>query len=309
MRIAILGAGGVGGYYGATMARAGHDVRLFARGAHRDAIRSGGLEVREPDSTWTIPLTATDDPGELDDSDLAVVAVKSYSLNEVAPVARRLAEGGAVVLPLLNGVEAFDTLAMQGVPVERMLEGVTMIGAARPAPGVIQRMSDFRIVILGEHTGGRSERAERAAAAFRDAGAEARVSEDIQVDLWRKFLFLAPFAAVCGMSRRAIGPVRDAPLGRLAFERGVREIAAIARARGVSLPDGEEQRAVDRMAALAPDLKPSLLFDLERGAPTELDVLSGAVARYGRACGVPTPVHDTAAAVLAAASARSEAGT
>jgi 2-dehydropantoate 2-reductase len=303
MKIAILGAGGVGGYFGATMARAGHDVRLFARGDHLAAIRSRGLEVREPGGTWRISMQASADPADLAGSDFAVVAVKSYSLGQIAPVVRRAAEAGAVVLPLLNGVEAFDTLAAAGVPADGMLEGLAMIGATRPEPGVVHRASEFRAVVLGERSGGPSGRAERIASAFRDGGADARVSEDVTVDLWRKFLFLATFAAVSGMSRRSIGAVREAPLGRRLLERGVGEIAAVARARGVALPEGEEGRALERFEALAPDLKPSLLFDLERGSPTELDVLSGAVSRYGAALGIPTPVHDTATAVLSAASA------
>jgi len=307
MKIAILGAGGVGGYFGATMARAGHAVRLLARGEHLSAIRARGLEVREPGGVWRISMPASDGPADLADVDFAVVAVKSYSLSEVAPAAKTAAEAGAVVLPLLNGVEAFDTLAAAGVPAGQILEGLAMIGASRPEPGVVQRSSEFRAVVVGERSGGPSERAERIASAFRDGGADARVSENVTVDLWRKLIFLATFAAVSGMSRRSIGPVREAPLGRLLLERGVAEIVAIARARGVPLPAGEEGRTLERFDAMPPDLKPSLLFDLEHGSPTELDVLSGAVSRYGRATGVATPVHDTATAVLSAASAKAPA--
>ena len=305
MKIAILGAGGVGGYFGATMARAGHDVRLFARGEHLAAIRARGIEVREPEGVWRISMPASDDPEDLAGCEFAVVAVKSYSLAGIAPAVRQAARSGAVVVPLLNGVEAFDALAGGGVPAERMLEGLAMIGATRPAPGVVERASTFRVVVLGERSGGGSGRAERIASAFRDGGSEARVSENISVDLWRKFLFLATFAAVSGMSRRSIGPIREAPFGRLLLERGVAEIAAVGRARGVALPAGEEDRALERFEALAPDLKPSLLFDLEHGSSTELDVLSAAVSRYGRAAGIPTPVHDTATAVISAASATS----
>src|SRR5262249_54442532 len=182
MKIAILGAGGVGGFFGATMARAGHHVRLFARGEHLAAIRSRGLEVREPEGVWRISMPASADPADLVECELAVVAVKSYSLVEIAPVARRAAEAGAVVLPLLNGVEAFETLAASGVPEERMLEGLAMIGASRPEPGVVQRGSAFRAVVVGERSGGPSDRAERIAAVFRDGGSDARVSENVTVD-------------------------------------------------------------------------------------------------------------------------------
>ncbi len=304
MKVAVVGAGGIGGYFGGSIARAGHEVRLFARGENRDAIRSRGLEVREPEGTWTVKVLATDDAAELLPTDLAIVAVKSYSLLEVAPVVARLAAAGAVVVPLLNGVEAFESLVAAGVPADRMLGGLTAISVEKSAPGVVTRKSDFRTVAVGERGGGTSERAERIAAAFREAGAEARVSENIEVDLWRKFLFLATIAAACGLARAPIGAVRDAPLGPELLERAGREIAAVARARGVALPAGEEDQVFQRLSALPPGLKPSFLVDLERGGRNELDILSGAVARYGRACGVPTPVHDTAVAALSAAASR-----
>jgi 2-dehydropantoate 2-reductase len=300
MKIAIVGAGGVGGYFGATLARAGHEVVLLARGEHRDVIRSRGLEVREPEGVWTARVGATDDPAELSPADLTLVAVKSYSLAEVASAVRRLAEGGSDVLPLLNGVEAFESLAALGVPADRMLAGLTVISVEKTAPGVVTRKSPFRSVVVGERGGGSSERAERAAALFREAGADARVSEDIAVDLWRKFLFLTTLAAACGLARAPIGPVRDAPQGGLLLQRAAREIAAVARARGVALPDGEEEQVLERMAALPAGMKPSFLLDLERGGPNELDVLSGAVSRYGRESGVPTPIHDTAVAAFSA---------
>jgi 2-dehydropantoate 2-reductase len=300
MRIAIVGAGGVGGYFGGTMARAGHEVVLLARGEHRDAIRSRGLEVREPEGSWTVQVGATADPAELLPADLAVVAVKSYSLSDVAPTVRRLAEAGAIVLPLLNGVEAFEALLGLGVLAERLLAGLAVISAEKTAPGIITRKSDFRSVVLGERIGGRSERAERVAAVFREAGADARVSEDIAVDLWRKFLFLATLAAACGLARAPIGAVRNAPLGSELLEGAGREIAAVARAKGVALPAGEEDQMLARMAALPAGMKPSFLLDLERGGSNELDVLSGAVSRFGRESGVPTPVHDTAVAAFSA---------
>src|SRR4051812_49783916 len=140
MNIAILGAGGVGSYYGGTLARAGHRVALLARGAHLEALRGErGLEVRTPEGTFTVAVEAVGDADELRDVELAVVAVKSYSLAEIAPAARRLAERGAVVLPLLNGVEAADRLIAAGVPGEQVLGGLTEISAVRIGPGIVER--------------------------------------------------------------------------------------------------------------------------------------------------------------------------
>lgn len=307
MRIAIVGAGGVGGYFGACLARAGHEVRLFARGEHARVIRERGLEIREPgEETWNVRLPASDDPAALLPCDFAVLSVKSYSVSEVAPVLVGLAEAGADVVPLLNGVEAFENLVAFGVAKERLLAGLAVISADRSAPGVITRHSVFRRVVVGERSGGMSDRAERIADAFRGAGAESSASPDIALDLWRKFLFLSTIAAACGLSRTPIGPLREAPGGRRLIERLIGETAAVGRARGVALPVGQEAMVMDGVMALAPHLKPSFLLDLERGGPTELDVLSGAIVRYGREAGVETPTHETAAAAFAAATGAPE---
>ncbi|HEX9943356.1 MAG TPA: 2-dehydropantoate 2-reductase [Thermoanaerobaculia bacterium] len=301
MRIAILGAGGVGGYYGGALARAGHPVALLARGAHLDALRARGLEVRTPEGTFTAAVQAAGDPSEIGAVDLAVVAVKTYSLEEIAPAARLLAEAGATVLPLLNGVEAADRLIADGVPADRVLGGLTEISAARIAPGVIQRHSPFQRVVVGEREGGTSERAERIAAAFREAGAEARVADDITADLWRKLAFISTMAAACGLARSPVGPIRDTPLGHLLIERAVREVLAVGRARGVALTEDDASKILGFVDSLPGALKPSFLLDFESGGPTELDDLSGAVSRLGRLAGVETPVHDVATAALGVA--------
>jgi 2-dehydropantoate 2-reductase len=298
MRIAVLGAGGVGCYYGGALARAGHRVALLARGANLDALLARGLEVRTPDGTYTAAVEATDDPKGLGEADFAIVSVKTYSLAEIAPVGRFLAEAGATIVPLVNGVEAADRLQQAGVPVERILGGLTQISAARVGPGIVERRSPFQRVIVGELTRGASERATQIAAAFRDAGAEASVSNDIVADLWRKLAFIATMAAACGLARSSIGPVREAPLGSLLIERAVREVFAVARARGVALGDDEESSTLRFIESLGGAMKPSFLLDLESGGRTELDDLSGAVSRLGRQAGVATPVHDTATAAL-----------
>jgi len=300
MRIAVLGAGGVGGYFGGLLARAGQEVGLLARGAHLDAVRAHGLEVRTPEGPFTAAVRATGDPQELEGSELAVIAVKNYSLPEIAPVAKRLAEAGAVILPLLNGVEAADRLIEHGVPGDRVLGGLTEISAARVGPGVVERRSDFQRIVVGERSGPPSERAERIVTVFREAGAEARGSADITADLWRKLTFIASMAAACGLARAPIGPVREAPYGPLLIERAVREVAAVARARGVALAEGMEDKLLSVIAAMPAPMKPSLLLDLESGGPTEIDDLSGAVSRLGRLAGVPTPVHDVATTALSA---------
>jgi len=298
MNIAILGAGGVGGYYGGTLARAGNRVALLARGAHLEALRERGLEVRTPEGTFTVAVEAVERADELRGTELAVVAVKSYSLAEIAPAARLLAERGATVVPLLNGVEAADRLVAAGVPDNRVLGGLTEISAARVAPGVVERRSSFHRIVVGERAGGLSERAERIAAAFRDAGSEARASVDITLDLWRKLALISTAAAVCGLARGPIGKIRSAPLGPLLIERALREVLAVGRAHGIALTDEDGEKILAFIGSLSEGLKPSLLLDLESGGQTEIDDLSGAISRFGRLAGVETPIHDAATAAL-----------
>jgi 2-dehydropantoate 2-reductase len=301
MRIAILGAGGVGGYYGGALARAGHAVALLARGAHLDALRARGLEVRTPDERFTVAVQASDDPNTFGPCDVAIVAVKTYSLVEVAPAARLLAASGAAILPLLNGVEAMDRLIESGVRGSQVLGGLTQVSVAKVGPGIVERRSPFQKVAVGERAGGSSERVRRIVEAFQQAGAEARVSEDILGDLWRKFAFIASMAAACGLARGPIGVVRDAPYGKLLLERAVREVLAVARARGLRLADDEDAKILAFIDGLGSGMKPSFLLDVEAGGPNELDDLSGAVSRLGREAGVETPVHDTATSALSAA--------
>ncbi|HVR06541.1 MAG TPA: ketopantoate reductase family protein [Thermoanaerobaculia bacterium] len=305
MRIAILGAGGVGGYYGGVLARAGHPVAMLARGAHLAALRARGIEVRNPGETFTAPVAATDDPRQLGEVELAILAVKSYSLPEILPAVRLVAETGATILPLLNGVEVADRLAAGGVPAANLLGGLSRISAARVAPGVVERRSPFQQIVAGELGGGISERAERIAAMLRDAGVDGtKASADITADLWRKFAFIATMATACGLARSPVGPLRTLPLGHLLLERAVGEVVAVARARGVALDADEEAKVVKIIDSMPETMKPSFLLDLEAGGPTELDDLSGAVARLGRQAGIETPVHDTAAAALALAGRR-----
>jgi 2-dehydropantoate 2-reductase len=304
MKIAIVGAGGVGGYYGGLLAHHGHDVVMLARpGAHLEALAARGIEVRTPEGTFTAAVGATADPRAIGAVDFAILAVKAYSLPGVVPAVRLLAEAGATILPLLNGVEVADHLAAAGVPAARILGGLTQISVVRIAPGVVERRSPFQSVVVGELPGagtGGGDRAARIVAALLEAGVTARVSADITADLWRKLAFIAAMAAVCGLARAPVGAVRAAPLGKLLFERAVGEVVAVGMARGVALAADEAEKVLRSIESLPEATRPSFLLDLLAGGPTELDDLSGAISRFGRLAGVETPVHDTAVAALGA---------
>ena len=295
----MLGAGAIGAYYGGQLARAGHDVALYARGENLAAIRRSGLEMRTPEGSTVVKVAATDRADDLAAADFAILGVKSYSLDSIGPVVGRVAERGAAILPFLNGVETTDHLLALGVSRGALLGGVTRISVARVQPGVVERRGPMQSVIIGELDGQTTDRVTRIAAAFRDAGADARVSNRIDVDLWQKFIFLSAIAAACGLARTPIGVLRERPRGRRLLQRAVQEAVDVARARGIALPDDETARVVGAIDALPPGTKPSFLLDLESGGPTELDVLSGAVSRYADEAGISAPVHDTVTAALA----------
>jgi 2-dehydropantoate 2-reductase len=299
LKVIVLGAGAIGAYYGGQLARAGHDVTLYARGENLTAIRRTGLEIRTPEGTAIVHVAATDRADELGAADFAILGVKSYSLDSIGPVVRQTAEQGAAILPFLNGVETTDRLLALGVSRDALLAGVTRISVARVQPGVVERRGAFQSVIVGELDGQATDRVTRITSAFRDAGVDARVSNRIDVDLWQKFVFLSAIAAGCGLARVPIGVLRDRPLGRRLLQRAVQEAVDVARARGIPLPDDETARVVGAIDALPPGTKPSFLLDLESGGPTELDVLSGAVSRYADEAGTSAPIHDAVTAALA----------
>lgn len=305
MKFAIVGAGGIGGYYGGVLARSGNEVQILARGDNLTAIRDHGLQVRTPEGTFTASIKAGDDVTQFAPVDCVIVAVKTYSLPEVAPAAKHLAERGALIVPFLNGVDIAERLVEFGVPKETVVGGLTTISVARTEPGVFERRSNFQKVIIGEFPGGRDQtrrqRIERIVQAFLRAGVEAQVAEDICAEIWRKFAFIAAMAAVCGLARSAIGGVRAAPLGPLLLERAIREVVMVAHARGIRLADDETERILRFSMALPDGMKPSLLLDVEAGRQSEIDALSGTVGRIGREVGIETPVHDTAMAALSVA--------
>jgi len=298
MKVCVLGAGAIGAYYGGLLARAGNDVVLYARGDNLAAINSRGLEIRTSEGSSIVQIAATNDVAELGAPDFAILGVKSYSLAAIAPVVKLIAETGATIVPFLNGVETTDRLAQLGVPADAIVGGVTRISVARVAPGIVERRGAFQSVIVGELDGRVSERVSRIAAAFRDAGVDARASDQIVMELWKKFVFIASMAAGCGLARSPIGPVREIAYGRRLLERAVREVVDVASARGIALAQDEVAQVVGAIDGLPPGTKPSFLLDVEAGGQTELDVLSGAVSRYGEAAHVGTPVHDTATAVF-----------
>lgn len=305
MDIGIVGAGNIGSYYGGLLSNAGSNVKIVARGAHLDAIRAHGLEVRTPDRTFVAHPEVASDPSLVAGCDAVIVSVKSYSLAEVAPGIAAAARNGAAIVPLLNGIDAADRLARLDVPRGSILGALVAASVFRTAPGVVERKSPFDRIVIGEFDRQASDRARRLLDAFSAAGTAAELSADISFDLWRKFAFIVPMNVVCGLSRGPMGPVIASDRGRKLVVDSLHELAEVARAVGVRFGKEDEAKVCRDLLALSPSMRPSFLADLERGGPTELDLLVGNVSRLGHEHGVPTPIHDVATAAFAIATGES----
>lgn len=292
MRIAIMGAGGVGGYFGGRLARGGEEVVFIARGRHLEALRTSGLEVESPDGDFAIlPCDATDDPATVGEVDAVVVGVKAWQVTEAARAMRPMVGERTVVLPLQNGVEAPAQLAAVLGP-GPVLGGLCRIIAERVAPGRIRHGGAEPFVALGELDNRPSGRVEKLREAFDRAGVKAEVPRDIQAAMWEKFLLIAAISGVAAVTRAPVGVVRSLPETRDLLTRAMREILTLAHARGIAVRPDAVERTLDFFDRLPADGTASMQRDLMEGRPSELESQNGAVVRLGRESGVATPVHE-----------------
>ena len=297
MRVAVLGSGGIGGYYGALLAKAGHDVSFIARGAHLEAMQQRGLTLRTPDGDSTIPVTAVADTRTVGAVDLVLFCVKSYDTEPAAQALAPLMARDTAVVTFQNGVDNVEAIASV-VGSGTVLVGVVYIALQLAGPGMVQRTGGEGKIVLGELGGTLTQRVQRIASAFQQSGVPHQVSTDINRVLWEKFLFIAGVGGVTALARSGIGPLLASPEGRTLLTTSCEEIAAVARAERVPLPADAADRAVEQAATLPPQWRSSLARDLEDGRRLEVEALSGAVVRRGLKLGLPTPIHQTIAACL-----------
>ncbi len=298
MRITVFGSGGLGGYFGALLARAGHEVTFIARGPHLEAMRARGLQVNSVHGDFHLhPVRATDRAEEAPPADLVLYAVKTYHIPETAGMLPRLLGPEGVVLTTQNGVEAPDQVAAV-VGAERTLAGAVWVVSRIEAPGVIRQESAFRRIVIGELNGQLTPRAQAIARALAEAGAEAEATAEIRKVLWTKFLFIAAISGVGSVVRLPVGAWREVPETRALLEQAMREIEAVARAEGVALDPDVVPQTMAFIDNLAPGATASMQRDVEAGRLLELEAMSGAVVRIGRRHGLPTPVHAFIYAVL-----------
>ncbi|NJM34612.1 MAG: 2-dehydropantoate 2-reductase [Rhodomicrobium sp.] len=299
MRIAIMGSGGIGGYFGARLALSGSDVTFIARGRHLAAMREHGLRIEsELGDMHLTDVKATDDPAAIGPVDLVIFGVKLWDTEDAARQILPLTQHGAAVVSFQNGVQKDDIL--RGVLGEApLIGGVSYIAAYIKEPGVISQTGKMQRLIFGEFDGSRSPRVEAFLKACEAAGIHAELSEDIRRVIWEKFVFLVGLSGSTSTVRLSIGPIREDPQSRAFLADLMREVIAVGRAHGVNLA---ESFADDRLAfadSLPAAMTSSMHNDLEHGKPLEVPWLSGGVVALGKAVGVPTPCNRAVADILA----------
>jgi 2-dehydropantoate 2-reductase len=299
VRVAVVGAGAVGGYFGGRLAEAGEDVTFLARGATLRALRERGLRVDSTLGDFTIhPAAAVDDPTAIGAVDAVLVTTKAWQLPDAARSIPSLVGPETAVVPLLNGVEAPDVLTEVLGP-DPVLGGLCRIFARQEEPGHILHTGFQPTVDFGELDGRITPRVERLREAFQAVrGVEANVHPDVVAAMWTKLLFISPVSAVGAVTRQPIGVTRAVPETRALLEGGMREVEAVARARGVAMPDGAAGMVMGFVDGLPPEETTSLQRDVIEARPSELEAQAGAVVRLGREAGVATPVHDVLYAAL-----------
>jgi 2-dehydropantoate 2-reductase len=299
MKIATMAAGAVGGYFGARMAAAGHDVFFIARGAHLEAIKKNGLKIESVHGDVHLPKpNVTDDPKSVGPVDIVLFAVKLWDSEKAAELARPLIAPSSRLITLQNGVDSVERIA----PIlgsDQTIGGIAAIATVIASPGVIKHTSSFAMMRFGRA----DKRPDATLQAFVDAGKAAKIdvaiAADIERERWQKFIFLTAMAGSTSALRSPIGPIVADPELRAFFRQLMEEAFAVGNAKGVSLdPAFIESRMDFVLNQVEPGMKASMAHDLERGNRLELDWLNGKVRELGRALGVPTPASDTVYTVL-----------
>ena len=299
MKIAVMGPGGVGGYFGARLAAAGNDVTFVARGAHLHAMQEQGLRLDSEIGPLLLkPVKVVADAREIAAADAVIFAVKMRDTESAAESLKALTQKGATVYTFQNGVESAERVG-RIVGEKNVVPGVARIGSNISAPGVVKQIGTFAKLEFAERDGKPSARVAAFQEACKAAGFEAVVPANIQRELWLKFAMLAPLAGLTALTRGPIGPVRASPDAYALLKSAVEETVAVGIAMKTGLEPADAGRVMKLIDGFPKAMMASMAHDLLAGKPIEIDGLSGAVARLGAACGTPAPTHRFIAQALA----------
>jgi 2-dehydropantoate 2-reductase len=298
MRVAVIGAGGTGGYFGGLLARAGEDVIFLARGAHLEAIRARGLTVKSRVAgDFRVSAKATDDPREIGPVDLILFCVKSYKTDEAVQTIRPLVGPDTMIVSVQNGIDSEEQIA-HVVGRKPVLGAVALVSSVIESPGVIAQTAGPGKIVFGELSGGSSPRAERLLKTFRQAGIVAEIHPDIRTALWEKLIFICGMSGITALTRLPIGVILKDPETTALLRGTMAETESVARAKEIPVSPGYVDRALAQIAGLEPWTRGSMYYDLAAGRPLELETLNGTVVRLGRGRGIPTPLNFTIYAAL-----------
>jgi 2-dehydropantoate 2-reductase len=298
MRIAVIGPGAVGGYFGGRLAQSGEDVYFLAHGRTLAAMREHGLRVESTKGDFTLSkVNVAENASEVGAVDLVLVCVKAWQVPELGSTVKPLLGPETIVLPLENGVEATEQLA-EFTGDRRVLVGVCGLMSTVVEPGHIKHFGLEPFITLGERDNSHTPRTERLMNSFTKAAIKATNPTDIYVRLWMKYLFITSVSGVGSVSRAAVGVLRETPATRELLRRSITELDQLAKASGVKMPETAVNDTLAVVDGMPPTGTTSMMRDLLEGRPSELDSLVGAVGRIGRKHGVPTPVNETIYAAL-----------
>lgn len=299
MRILIVGAGALGGLYGALLARAGNDVTVLARGGALDALQANGLTLESsPYGTFTVPVTVISDPAEAGELDLIFLAVKAYDLESTARQIAPLVRDGVTVIAVQNGIEHPRTLAAI-LGESAVLPAVIIVSATVHNPGAITHVGGPGLIQLGDTGAPNPQRLERIAAIFRETPVPVETYSDLWPKLWTKFGFIAGMSGITALTRLTLAQIFAVPETRSLYRDCIAEVVAVARASGVDLPDSTPDNAISMVENQVPmPERGSMAYDLLAGRRLEIETLNGSVVRLGDRLGVPTPINRVITAAL-----------
>ncbi len=299
MKIAIMGSGGVGGYFGAKLALAGNDVTFIARGPHLEAMKANGLKIETDSGEIAVnPVKATDDPSTIGEVDAVLFCTKLYDTIEAAEAIKPIMGPDTYVVTVQNGVSG-PKLISSVLGADRVLGGSTYIISHITGPGMIHHIGTFQRIVFGELDGRLSDRGRAFEKACADADIDVELTDQIETTMWEKFIPLTVMSGMTAITRLPIGPILDDPATAALVDAAIEEVVAVGRAKGVGLKDDAAPLVQGGVRSAPYETKSSMLVDLERGKKMELPWLSGAVARFGEETGVPTPTHAFIASALA----------
>jgi 2-dehydropantoate 2-reductase len=297
MRIAVMGAGGVGGYFGGRLAQAGHDVTFIARGRHLEALKANGLTLKSPLGDASLKVKAVGSAADAGPAEITLFAVKLWDTEDSAAQLRPVVAGGGCVIPFQNGVESVQRIgAILGK--ERVMGGAAYIAGRIAEPGVILHTGSIARLRFGPVLPAQREAAEAFHAACLGAKIDCELASDIERVLWEKFVLLVAVSATTTVSRKPIGVVRSDPDLRWLLETVMKETWAVGRKRGVALADDLVAKTLAQAEGFAPEMRASMAQDLEAGGRLEAPWLSGAVARMAAEAGLEAPANRTVFAAL-----------